>query len=134
MPSIHLASFKFRCFSLALAALTLSACGGGASSSSSDSVTISGITQSATTIDCGAAAYATASVSYGGSVSSGDLSYSWTQSSGTAVTLSGSTSSKVYFTAPSTSGTVVLKLTLSANSVSDSETVSFTVSGSSCTS
>ncbi|NSL55380.1 PKD domain-containing protein [Uliginosibacterium aquaticum] len=113
-----------------LALLSLAACGGG--TTSDDELSISGITQSATTVDCGAAAYATASVSYDGDVTASDIDYSWVQSSGTSVSLSSSDTSKVYFTAPSSAGTVVLKLTVSTDSLSDSESVSFTVSGSSC--
>lgn len=125
------------CMAGILMFLSLTACGGGLGSSSDDdddSITINSIVQSSETVNCKSAAYAVASLSYDGSVNSSNISYSWTQTGGTSVTLVGTTSSTVYFTAPSSAGTVVLKLTVSANSVSASKAVSFTITGSSCTS
>lgn len=117
-----------------LAMLGLAACGGGLATEDEDSVSIDSIVQSSQTVNCTSAAYATASVSYSGDVSSSDLTYAWTQTGGTSVTLVGSSGSTVYFTAPVSAGTVVLKLTLSANDVSTSSTVSFTIAGNSCVS
>ncbi len=118
-----------------LALAGLAACGGGlGTEEDEDSVSIDSIVQSSQTVNCTSAAYATATVSYGGDVSSSDLTYAWTQTGGTSVTLVGSSGSTVYFTAPTSAGTVVLKLTLSANDVSTSSTVSFTISGNSCVS
>jgi hypothetical protein len=119
----------------ALLALWLTACGGGlGSDSDDDEITIDSIVQSSQTVNCTSAAYATASVSYEGDIEESDLSYAWTQTGGTSVTLVGTTNSTVYFTAPSSAGTVVLKLTVSGNDVSTSSSVSFTISGNSCTS
>ncbi len=112
----------------------LAACGGGLSTEDEDSVTIDSIVQSSQTVNCTSAAYATASVSYSGDISSGDITYAWTQTGGTSVTLVGSSGSTVYFTAPTSAGTVVLKLTVSASDVSTSSSVSFAIAGNSCVS
>lgn len=115
--------------------LWVSACGGGlGSDSDDDSISIDSIVQSSQTVNCTSAAYATASVSYEGDIEASDVAYAWSQTSGTSVTLVGSSSATVYFAAPSSAGTVVLKLKVSANDVSASKLVTFTISGNSCVS
>lgn len=119
----------------ALILVGLAACGGGlGSEDDDDSISIDSVVQSSQTVNCKSAAYATATIGYAGEISSGDLTYSWTQTAGTSVALVGTTGNTVYFTAPSSAGTVVLKLTVSARNVSDSASVSFTIAGNTCTS
>lgn len=113
-----------------LALPLLAACGGGLGSD--DEIGIDGISVSSSSVDCNVAAYATASVSYSGEIEASDVTYSWSQTSGTSVTLSGASAAKVYFTAPASAGTVVLALTVSAAGLSDTASVSFSVSGASC--
>ena len=74
------------------------------------------------------------SVRLSGSASDPDddaLTYSWTQASGTTVSLSGSNGELATFTAPSTTGTLVFKLTVSdalGHTVSDTTRVTVTSS------
>ena len=109
--------------------LFLSACGGG-SEADADSVTINSITYSPSAPQSGNPVSVTADVSaYIGSSSGGTVTYLWTQTSGPAVSLSGTTSSTVYFTAPTVSAStnVVLALTTTLNAVSASKSVTITI-------
>ena len=110
--------------------LFLSACGGGSSTAEADSVTINSITYSPSAPQSGNPVSVTADVSaYIGSSSGGTVTYLWTQNSGPAVSLSGTTSSTVYFTAPTVSAStnVVLALTTTLNAVSASKSVTITI-------
>ena len=108
--------------------LVLSACGGGLSTAG-DSLSIDSIVYSPTTPTSGVPVVAVASASYTGGITSDEISYAWTQTSGPSVSLAGSSSATVYFTSPavSSSAELVLKLTLSANGVSTSKSVTIAV-------
>lgn len=65
----------------------------------------------------------------GSSDPNGDaLTYSWTQTSGAAVTLSDNTVASPTFTAPGSSGTLVFSLTVSDGSLTSTDEVTITVS------
>lgn len=108
---------------------SLMACGGGSSSDTTDGISISSITYTPSAPTSGTPVAATASVSVSGSLTTGALSYVWTQTSGPAVTLSGTTAATVYFTAPTVTANsdIVLNLTVSEGSYSASKSVSITI-------
>jgi hypothetical protein len=115
---------------LLVLALVVASCGGG-SADYADSVSIDSLTYSPSAPQSGSPVSATGAVTValGSSSTSGSVSYLWTQTSGPAVTLSGTTSSTVYFTAPTvtTSTAVVLNLTVTLNSVTASQNVTVTI-------
>lgn len=122
-----------RCFvalSIAAAMFGLASCGGSPlESTSTTSLSVDSITYSPSAPKSGNPVSVASSISAGSSISSSDISYVWTQTSGPSATLTGVTSSTVYFTAPTVSVNteMVLTLTVSAGTVSASKSVAITV-------
>ncbi|MDP5240257.1 hypothetical protein Q9Q94_12010 [Uliginosibacterium sp. 31-16] len=128
--NFHTARRAFLNLGLVTGLALLTACGGGLGSTSDDELSIDTLTWSPSAPTSGVPVSAVATVSYSGTITSSDISYAWTQTSGPSVTLVNSTAATVYFTAPtvSTSSEIVLTLTVSANDVSALKSVTITVS------
>lgn len=126
----RLNSRRFFSFWAAVALLALASCGGSPlDTTSTTSLSIDSMTYSPSAPKSGNPVSVASTVSAGSSISSSDISYVWTQTSGPAATLTGVTASTVYFTAPTVSveTEMVLTLTVSAGTVSASKNVSITI-------